>query len=308
MTIFSSRDWNSMAKPLFDRLRRQTMMNHSRGEKTQPGMAVLVVVPGEEFLGEGSGILQTPKAFRETGPVLQSPEVTFRIRVVIGDVGAAVGLSYPQIRHQERDRLRGHRRTPVRMDGELTGPDLFFLTGIPDKPSGQFRAFPVCDHPAHHVSAEYVENHVKVEVCPLYRSQQLCDVPAPELAGTRSQQFRLRVCRMHKLVTTLAHLALAFQNPVHRADRAMIMPLIEQRRVYRGRRTVLKPFLMKAGQNGFPLRRNQCPRDMPHGGGRRRKLRTFLPVERSAGVIECRAGCSHSDNRFQRSDGCSHEA
>ena len=87
--------------PLFKRLRRQTVMNHSRGEKTQPGVAVLVVVPGEEFLGKRPGVLQAPKAFRETGPVLQSPEMTLRIRVVIGDMRAAVGLGDPQIRHQK---------------------------------------------------------------------------------------------------------------------------------------------------------------------------------------------------------------
>jgi hypothetical protein len=78
--------------PLFNRLRRQTIMNHSGGEKTQPGMAVLVVVPGEELLGERPGVLQTPKAFREAGPVFQSPEVTFRIRVVIGDIGGGCGF------------------------------------------------------------------------------------------------------------------------------------------------------------------------------------------------------------------------
>ena len=61
--------------------RRQTMMHHSRREKAQSGMAVLVVIPGEELLGEGTGILKTPEAFRETRPVFQSPEVAFRIRL-----------------------------------------------------------------------------------------------------------------------------------------------------------------------------------------------------------------------------------
>jgi hypothetical protein len=32
--------------------RREVMMDHSRGEKTQSGMEMLLVVPGEEILGE----------------------------------------------------------------------------------------------------------------------------------------------------------------------------------------------------------------------------------------------------------------
>ena len=91
--------------PLFDCLGRETVMNHSRGEKTQPGMAVFGVVPGEKLLGEGPGILQASKAFREAGPVLQSPEMTFRIGIIVGDMRTAVGFGDPQIRHQERDRL-----------------------------------------------------------------------------------------------------------------------------------------------------------------------------------------------------------
>ena len=59
------------AAALFDRLRGETVMNHGRGEKTQPGMAVLVVVPGEELLRKSPRILQTPKTFREAGPVFQ---------------------------------------------------------------------------------------------------------------------------------------------------------------------------------------------------------------------------------------------
>jgi len=68
-------------------------MNHGRREKAQSGMAVFVVIPGEELLGERTSILQRAETFRETGPVLQSSEVAFRIRVVVGDMRAAVGFS-----------------------------------------------------------------------------------------------------------------------------------------------------------------------------------------------------------------------
>ena len=78
---------------------RQTMMNHCRRKKAQAGMAVMIVIPGEELLAERTGILERPKAFGEARPVFQSAEVAFRIRVVVGDMGAAVGLGNPQIRH-----------------------------------------------------------------------------------------------------------------------------------------------------------------------------------------------------------------
>jgi hypothetical protein len=61
--------------PLLNGFRCQTMMHHSRREKAQSGMAVLVVIPGKELLGERTGILQRPKALREPGAVFQSPEV-----------------------------------------------------------------------------------------------------------------------------------------------------------------------------------------------------------------------------------------
>jgi hypothetical protein len=52
----------------FNRFGSQTGVNYGRREKAQSGMAVLVVIPGEELLGEGTGILKRPKTFRETVP------------------------------------------------------------------------------------------------------------------------------------------------------------------------------------------------------------------------------------------------
>ena len=101
--------------PLYG-LGRQSVMNHRGREKAQAAMAVLVVIPGKELLGETSGILKGPKAIRETGPVLQSSEVALRIWVVIGDVRAAVGFGDTEICHEERDRFGGHGRTAVGMD------------------------------------------------------------------------------------------------------------------------------------------------------------------------------------------------
>ena len=93
---------------LFDGGGRQTMVNHGRAEQAESGMAMLLVVPGEELLAEGPGVLQRPEAFRESRPVFQSPEMAFRIRVIVGNMRAAVGFGDAQIRHQEGDGLRCH--------------------------------------------------------------------------------------------------------------------------------------------------------------------------------------------------------
>ena len=90
---------------LFDGGGRETVVNHGRGKQAESGMAVLVVVPGEELLRKNPRILQTPKTFREAGPVFQGPEVALRIRIVIGDMRTAVGFGDAQVRHQEGYRL-----------------------------------------------------------------------------------------------------------------------------------------------------------------------------------------------------------
>jgi hypothetical protein len=96
---------------------------------------------------------------------------------------------------------------------------------------------------------------------------------------------------MHKLVAALTRLALAFENPAHGANRAMIPAFVEQRGVNRGRRAVLKSLLMEEGQNHFPFCAIQCPRHKPRGGRRRRNNpRKPLPIERRTRKIEGLAG------------------
>jgi hypothetical protein len=63
-----------------------------RGEETDAGTPVLLVVPGEEELRKRAAVLDGTKAVREIGPVLHGAELTFRVRIVVGDMGAAVSL------------------------------------------------------------------------------------------------------------------------------------------------------------------------------------------------------------------------
>ena len=74
------------------------------------------------------------------------------------------------------------------------------------------------------------------------------------------QQFRLLIRRMRELIAALKAFAARFQQPVHGADRAMKLALIEQRRVDLCGRAILKPLLMKAGQYRLPFGFGECPR------------------------------------------------
>src|SRR4051812_3182448 len=67
------------------------------------------------------------------------------------------------------------------MNRQLSRLDFLFATRIRNEPFGQFRTFTVGNHPAHHIAAEDVEDHVEIEVCPLRGTEQFRDIPAPEL-------------------------------------------------------------------------------------------------------------------------------
>src|ERR1019366_1624618 len=75
------------------------------------------------------------------------------------------------------------------------------------------------------------------------------DVPALELIGSGGQQFRLRVGRMSRLVAAFARFALLFQEAMHGANRAVIVPFIEQRRINSGWGAILEPFSVKMSQD-----------------------------------------------------------
>jgi len=49
-------------------------------------------------------------------------------------------------------------------------------------------------HPVN-IAAEDIEDHVEIEVGPFGWSEQLGDIPTPELFGSRGQKFRLLVRR-----------------------------------------------------------------------------------------------------------------
>jgi hypothetical protein len=94
------------------------------GQQADPGVVVLHVVPVEEALAEGAGILDAAEPVREGGVVLEGLELALRVRVVVGDVWPGMGADDAQVGQWNGDRLGGHRAAPVGVDGERARLDL----------------------------------------------------------------------------------------------------------------------------------------------------------------------------------------
>ena len=121
---------------------------------------MLAVVPSEEFLTEGAAVLNTTESIREPGPVLQTAELAFRVRVVVGNAGSAVRLGNAKAGQRERNGFGAHNFPTVSVNGELTNRYLVFLEGVLNEEFGQFGRFPFGDHPAGDVAAEDVRRLV----------------------------------------------------------------------------------------------------------------------------------------------------
>src|SRR5271170_130739 len=142
---------------------------------------MLIVVPGEECLAEGAAILDTTKPIGKLGAVFHSAELAFRIRVVVGGVGPAVGLGYAQIGQQQSHRLGPHGRSAVGMKAKLTWLDILLFTSFFDQLARQFGALARRHHPTDDVTAEDIEDDVEIKIVPLGGAAQLGNIPTPEL-------------------------------------------------------------------------------------------------------------------------------
>src|ERR1039458_3293065 len=65
---------------------------------------------------------------------------------------------------------------------------------------------------------------------------------------------------MSQLVAAFAGFALLFQEAMHGANRAVIVPFIEQRGINSGWRAILEPFSVKMSQDRFAFRWTQGTR------------------------------------------------
>ena len=82
---------------LGDDLIGPAVVERFRGKETDASVMVLGVVPREESLAKGAGVLDRAKAIGELRPVLQGFELAFRERVVIGDVWAAMSFGDAEV-------------------------------------------------------------------------------------------------------------------------------------------------------------------------------------------------------------------
>src|SRR5258705_1254954 len=114
------------------------------------------------------------------------------------------------------------------MQCELAALDVLFRATLFDQPLGQLRTLAHRHHPPGDIAAEDIEDYVEIEVGPLGWSEQLGDVPTPELLGSRRQKFRLLVRRMSEFVVAFAGMALLFKHSIHGANRAKIVTLIQK--------------------------------------------------------------------------------
>ena len=85
----------------------EAAVNVGGSEQGDTGVAMLVVVPMEEGLAVGAGIFDGAEPVGEVGSVFQGFELGFGEGIVVGDVGARVGLGDPEISEQRRDRPAG---------------------------------------------------------------------------------------------------------------------------------------------------------------------------------------------------------
>ena len=156
-------------------------------------------------------------------------ELRLRVRIVIGDVGPAVGLGDLQIDQQGGHRFRAHTGAAVDVQGERAGDDVVFRHGLGDQVFGKLRGFTQGDHPAHHVAAEDIEDHVQVIAAPFTGPLSFTDVPAPDLVGLHRQQLRCDVGRVDTLMAPLVRAARGREQAVHGAHRAQVVALVEGR-------------------------------------------------------------------------------
>lgn len=167
----------------------KSVMDLSRCHQADACMVVLVVVPCEKRLAKDSGILNGAEAFGKLRTVLQVFELGLGDRVVVTDVGAAVGFENPRSTSSSATAFDFmlDPRSACRVNWFAA---MFWLLQLCEIGRlAKAACLSVGDHPADHVAAENVDDHVQVKVGPLDRVFQLGDVPGPYLVRPSGQQF-----------------------------------------------------------------------------------------------------------------------
>jgi len=265
-------------------------------EQADARVVVLLVVPVKEVEAEGPSVLDRSEPVWKLGLILEGLELALRKGIVIGHMRPPVRLRHPQIRQQEGHRLRGHRRAAIRMEGQLALGDGLFLAGLTDKSLSQRRGFAMGDHPADHIAAENIQDHIQVEIGPLSGPQQFGDIPGPHLVGSGGQKFGRLVRRVVQLVASLTDLHGRGQHAVHSAHRTQVSSFVKQGRIHLCWGLIPKPLGVEDSKDGLALRRTQRPH-REWLGPRRRILGLTAPVPRGPRHPEGMTGSGGDDGR-----------
>ena len=156
-----------------------------RCQEPDAPVAMLLVVLVEEPAAEVEAVVIAGESIREVGAGLECLELALGEGVVVADVVSAVRLGHAARGQELGHGLGSHGRATVAVDRELITMDAFLDERLADESFGKVLGFPVGEHPPHDVSAVDVEDHVEVVVGPLGRSQELRDVPGPDLVRSR---------------------------------------------------------------------------------------------------------------------------
>src|SRR5208283_4026162 len=114
------------------------------------------------------------------------------------------------------------------MNRELISHDVLLCTGFANEPFSQYRRFCRGYHPTDNIAAEDIHDHIQVKVSPLYRTEEFCDVPRPNLVWGLSQKLWFMIHRMTQLVSALLDLLVLIKDAIHRPYRAMVLALVQK--------------------------------------------------------------------------------
>lgn len=100
---------------------------------------------------------------------------------------AAVGFGDAQVSQQVGHQLGLHTGAAIGMQYQLASSNMLFFTTLTNELGSQCTGLAISDHPADHIAAENVQNHLQVKVALGHWPLQLGNVPGPDLIGRCGQ-------------------------------------------------------------------------------------------------------------------------
>ena len=128
----------------------------------------------------------------------------------------------------------------------------------------EFRGFACCDHPPHDVTTKNIDDHIQLVVLATFGATKFCDVRRPDMIRSRHEKFRFFLRGMGTLTAAFTVLANTRQDPVHRADTAIILALIEERSPKLCGREITIRFTPQNIEDDVAFANGQCVRGLAY--------------------------------------------